>query len=255
MALIRSIRQALILGALCVGAASCASLPDILPFPSPSPKEKAETPVIRGKSCRPVRNKDITYTVRKGDTLGEIAQCFKASRHNIARRNNIKNPNRIKVGQKLIIPARTGKAARSGSKTPLKKASKPMRPPARAKSGIVWAWPVKGKIIRKFSPKGSGKQGIAISGKMGQAIKSAASGKVVYSGDGLVGYGRLIIVQHEKEFLTAYAHNDRLLVKEGQRVKKGQMIARMGKTAARSPRLHFEMRYKGKPVDPLAYLP
>ena len=90
---------------------------------------------------------------------------------------------------------------------------------------------------------------------MGQKVVSAASGKVVYSGEGLVGYGRLIIVQHQGSFLTAYAHNDRLLVKEGQSVKRGQTIAHMGKTAAKTPRLHFEMRYKGKPVDPLKYLP
>ena len=90
---------------------------------------------------------------------------------------------------------------------------------------------------------------------MGQKIVSAAPGKVVYSGEGLVGYGKLIIVQHKRDFLTAYAHNDRLLVKEGQSVKRGQTIAHMGKTAAKSPRLHFEIRFKGNAVDPLKYLP
>ena len=256
----RGVWHALFLGTLCAGAVSCALLPDMLvkPFETAPPTQKKQTTQKKqAKACYPVKNKEIIYTVRKGDTLGEIAECFKTRWYYIAKRNKLKDPNEIKIGQKLIIPARSSKAAigASGGRTRKKSASKPARPPTRAKSGIAWAWPAKGKIIRKFSPKGSGKQGISISGKMGQKIVSAASGKVVYSGEGLVGYGRLIIVQHQKDFLTAYAHNDRLLVKEGQSVKKGQAIARMGKTAAKTPRLHFEMRYKGQPVDPLQYLP
>ena len=255
----KGIWHALVLGVLCAGTVSCSVLPDILVKPfetAPTTQKKQLLKKKQAKSCYPVRDKDIVYIVRKGDTLGEIAECFKTRWYYISKRNKIKDPNTIRVGQKLVIPARSGKAAiKSSSKTAKKSTSKPVRPPARAKSGIAWVWPVEGKIIRKFSPKGSGKQGISIAGKMGQKIKSAASGKVVYSGEGLVGYGRLIIVQHKKEFLTAYAHNDRLLVKEGQSVKKGQTIAHMGKTAAKSPRLHFEIRYKGKAVNPLKYLP
>lgn len=255
MALRKGIWRVLLLGALCAGTASCALLPDMLVKPfetTPTTQKKQTTQKKRATGCYPVRDKEIVYIVRKGDTLGEIAQCFRTRWYYISSRNKIKNPNIIKPGQKLIIPARPAKASSSKAK---KSASKPARPPTRAKSGVAWTWPAKGKIIRKFSPKGSGKQGIAISGKMGQKIVSAASGKVVYSGEGLVGYGRLIIVQHKKDFLTAYAHNDRLLVKEGQSVKKGQTIAHMGKTAAKTPRLHFEIRYKGKAVDPLKYLP
>lgn len=252
--------HALVLGVLCAGTVSCSVLPDILVKPfetAPTTQKKQLLKKKQAKSCYPVRDKDLVYIVRKGDTLGEIAECFKTRWYYISSRNKLRNPNVIKPGQKLIIPARSSKVATgAGSgKAKKKSASKPVRAPARAKSGIAWVWPVEGKIIRKFSPKGSGKQGISIAGKMGQKIKSAASGKVVYSGEGLVGYGRLIIVQHKKEFLTAYAHNDRLLVKEGQSVKKGQTIAHMGKTAAQSPRLHFEIRYKGKAVNPLKYLP
>ncbi|MCY3852001.1 MAG: peptidoglycan DD-metalloendopeptidase family protein [Gammaproteobacteria bacterium] len=227
------------------------------PFESSIPtKKKSTTPKKQAKACYPVRDKEIAYIVRKGDTLGEIAACFKTRWYYIAKRNKIKNPNRIKIGQKLIIPARSSKAAAAtSSKAKGRGASTSSRPPTRAKSGINWTWPAQGKIIRKFSSKGSGKQGISIAGKKGQKIVSAAPGKVVYSGEGLVGYGKLIIVQHKRDFLTAYAHNDRLLVKEGQSVKRGQTIAHMGKTAAKSPRLHFEVRYKGNAVDPLKYLP
>ena len=252
--------QVLLLGALSAGGASCQVLPDILPLPKQifTPTERKAEPRQQQRqvsACRPVGNKEVVYVVRKNDTLGEIAQCFKIGWHLIANRNKLKNPNRIAVGQRLVIPARTGRAAASSRRTGSKSASAPVRAPTRAKSGINWTWPAKGKIIRKFSSRSSGKQGITIAGKTGQKIISAASGKVVYSGEGLVGYGKLVIVQHPNEFLTAYAHNDRLLVKEGQPVKRGQTIAQMGKTAAESPRLHFEMRYRGKAIDPMKYLP
>lgn len=256
MVLKKGIWQALVLGVLCTGSVSCGVLPDILPsdiLPFPKSTTSSEKKQKKVKACYPIRDKEITYTVRKGDTLSEIAECFRTRWYYITKRNGIKDPNRIKIGQKLIIPARSGKATSSGKKS--KSASASSRPPTRAKSGINWIWPAQGKIIRKFSSKGSGKQGISISGKMGQKIVSAAPGKVVYSGEGLVGYGKLIIVQHKKDFLTAYAHNDRLLVKEGQSVKRGQTIAHMGKTAAKTPRLHFEIRYKGNAVNPLKYLP
>ena len=260
MALKKGIWPVLILAVLCTGSVSCRPLTDLLvkPFEHPSSTTKKSTPQRKPtKACYPVKDKEIVYIVRKGDTLGEIAQCFRTRWYYIAKRNRLKDPNAIMIGQKLVIPARSGKAASraSGAGTKKKSASTPARPPSRAKSGIAWTWPAKGKIIRKFSSKGSGKQGISIAGKMGQKIVSAASGKVVYSGEGLVGYGRLIIVQHKRDFLTAYAHNNRLLVREGQSVKKGQTIAHMGQTAAKTPRLHFEIRYKGNAVDPLKYLP
>lgn len=257
MVLKKGIWQALVLGVLCTGSVSCGVLPDILPsdiLPLPKSTASSEKKQKKVKACYPVRDKEITYIVRKGDTLSEIAECFKTRWYYITKRNGIKNPNQIKIGQKLIIPPRSGKATGSSGRKS-KSASTSSRPPTRAKSGINWIWPAQGKIIRKFSSKGSGKQGISISGKMGQKIVSAAPGKVVYSGEGLVGYGKLIIVQHKKDFLTAYAHNNRLLVKEGQSVKRGQTIAHMGKTAAKTPRLHFEIRYKGNAVDPLKYLP
>lgn len=119
---------------------------------------------------------------------------------------------------------------------------------------LIWRWPVKGKIIQRYSP-GSGKKGIDISAAKGSLIKAAEAGKVVYSGQGLVGYGRLIIIKHNDAFLSAYAHNQSLLVNEGQIVKKGQSIARLGRSGTDGYKLHFEIRKNGKPVNPVSYLP
>lgn len=118
---------------------------------------------------------------------------------------------------------------------------------------ITWAWPASGKMISGFSESGS--KGIDIGGKTGDPVTVAADGKVVYSGSGLRGYGQLVIVKHSDAYLTAYAHNHRILVKEGQTVTRGQKIAEMGNTDADQVKLHFEVRRQGKPVDPLKYLP
>ena len=119
-------------------------------------------------------------------------------------------------------------------------------------SGVSWMWPAKGSVIRNFS---SSNKGIDIAGTRGQNINAAAAGQVVYSGNALRGYGNLVIINHNNEFLSAYAHNDMLLVKEGQNVKRGQVIAKMGSTDASRVMLHFEIRYKGNSVNPRNYLP
>jgi len=117
-----------------------------------------------------------------------------------------------------------------------------------------WQWPLQGQIIDAFSPAGS-KKGIDIAGNPGESILAASSGKVVYSGGGLVGYGQLIIIKHDQNFLSAYAHNRKLLVKEGEQVRVGQTIAELGSTGTNRAMLHFEIRQDGTPVDPLQYLP
>lgn len=119
---------------------------------------------------------------------------------------------------------------------------------------IHWQWPTTGKLVTRYSPS-DGKKGLDIQGKIGQPIKAAAAGKVVYSGNGLIGYGNLIIVKHSDTYLSAYGHNRRLLVKEGAMVKQGEKIAEMGDSGKEGVMLHFEIRRDGKPVDPLGYLP
>ncbi|WP_439651367.1 murein hydrolase activator NlpD [Photobacterium atrarenae] len=118
-----------------------------------------------------------------------------------------------------------------------------------------WSWPTRGRVIGKFSSSENGNKGIDIAGQRGQAIKASAAGVVVYAGNALRGYGNLVIIKHNDDYLSAYAHNDRILVREQQTVKAGQKIAAMGSSGTSSVRLHFEIRYKGKSVNPLRYLP
>ena len=122
-------------------------------------------------------------------------------------------------------------------------------------SNVAWQWPTQGNVIQGFSNSDGGNKGIDISGSRGQAVKAAASGRVVYAGNALRRYGNLIIIKHNDDFLSAYAHNDKILVSDQQEVKAGQEIAKMGSTGTNAVKLHFEIRYKGKSVDPVRYLP
>jgi lipoprotein NlpD len=129
----------------------------------------------------------------------------------------------------------------------------PAAPASAASAGMQWAWPANGQVITGFTEGGS--KGVAIAGAPGEAIFAAESGRVIYSGNGLRGYGNLVIVKHDQDFTTAYAHNRAILVKEGQMVRRGQKIAELGMSDADRPMLHFEVRRSGKPVDPLGFLP
>lgn len=120
---------------------------------------------------------------------------------------------------------------------------------------LTWSWPASGPVLRSFDAGSEGRKGINIGGNSGQPVHAAADGKIVYSGSGLGGYGRLIIIKHNKEFLSAYAHNRKLIASEGEWVRKGQEIALMGNSGTDRVQLHFEIRKHGKPVDPLQYLP
>lgn len=145
---------------------------------------------------------------------------------------------------------------KSEAKPEAKAETKPEAKPAEPATGgdeFVWIWPASGKMVGTFSEGAS--KGVDIAGKAGDPVVSAGDGKVVYSGTGLRGYGKLVIVKHNNTYLSAYAHNQNVLVKEGQTVTKGQKIAEMGNTDADQVKLHFEVRRQGKPVDPLKYLP
>ena len=127
--------------------------------------------------------------------------------------------------------------------------------PPPANPNISWQWPSNGKVIQGFSNSDGGNKGIDISGTKGQPVYAAAGGRVVYAGNALRGYGNLIIIKHNDDFLSAYAHNDSIAVKDQQEVRAGQQIAKMGSTGTNGVKLHFEIRYKGKSVDPMRYLP
>ena len=217
---------------------------------------------------------DGYHTVASGDTLSLIAWRYQLDYKPLARWNNIDPPYTIYPGQRIRLrpaagqtggkakpaPAqKTAPAARSvaaAKKPPAarkKPAAQPKARPAQAGGRIAWAWPASGRLIALDSP--IARQGLSISGQPRQPIKTAAAGEVVYSGSGLRGYGKLIIIKHSEVYLSAYAHNSKLLVNEGDKVRPGQTISRMGQDATGRYLLHFEIRRHGKPVDPRKYLP
>jgi len=266
--------------------------------PSPAPVEDRGTgpvslaPVAIEATLAPVAKpppgienagKPGHYTVRSGDTLIRIGLDHGHSFRDLARWNNLDNPNRIEVGQVLrVVPpvgaAAVPKAVTQGSlasgptsalaplppavdKPATQVAAAPSAPAApvaaaptvSADDDIAWIWPTVGPVLAGFDEVKN--KGLDIGGNAGDPVLAAADGRVVYVGAGLRGYGNLIILKHNNTYLTAYAHNQTLLIKEDQTVRKGQKIAEMGSSDADRVKLHFEVRRQGKPVDPSKYLP
>lgn len=244
-----------------MGRAGVTASSDIVPINQPPGFENAGKPGY--------------YTVKPGDNLLRIGLENGQSAHDLARWNQLENPNRIEVGQVIrvippvnnevvikpiakpqvvattsALPPASGTAA---SVTELPPASAAASRPVAAEDGINWIWPANGAVLAGFDDVKN--KGIDIGGKAGDVVLAAADGRVVYVGAGLRGYGNLIILKHNNVFLTAYAHNQTLLVKEDQSVLKGQKIAEMGSSDADRVKLHFEVRRQGKPVDPAKYLP
>ncbi|MDN5842400.1 MAG: peptidoglycan DD-metalloendopeptidase family protein [Alcaligenaceae bacterium] len=209
-----------------------------------------------------------TYVVKPGDTLYKIAQAHNIEVSRLAQLNGISDPTQLRSGQVLRLdsntsmpPSTTGTSP-VATPIPVTPVQQPSVGPtsdggtkvARASDAglISWDWPAKGKIIQGFN---SNTKGIDIEGKIGAPVLAAADGKVMYAGNGVRGLGNLILLGHTNGFITAYAHNQSLLVKTGDSVKKGAKIATIGESDTTSPRLHFEVRRRGTPVNPLAYLP
>ncbi|MGB6241321.1 MAG: peptidoglycan DD-metalloendopeptidase family protein [Castellaniella sp.] len=209
-----------------------------------------------------------TYVVRAGDTLYKIAQAHGMEVSRLAQLNNISNPQQLAIGQVLRLDS--GTALPSGGATAVatpvqggpasttpaatEPAAAPETSSARASDAnlVSWGWPANGKIIQGFS---NTTKGIDIDGAIGSPVVAASDGKVMYAGNGVRGLGNLILLGHNNGFITAYAHNQTLLVKTGETVKKGAKIATIGQSDTTSPRLHFEIRRRGTPVNPLSYLP
>lgn len=199
-------------------------------------------------------------TVRRGDTLYSLAKKNNISVSRLAWINGIKKPYVLNPGRVLlltgkhvvepVVTAQSSKRHEVNTSTSIKSLSA-----VETNHSVKWQWPVQGKLISRFNKFKNSAKGIDIAGIEGKAVKAASAGKVVYSGNGLISYGNLVIIKHSRSYLSAYAHNKKLLVKEGQAVKAGQKIAELGKTGADKPKLHFEIRKNGKPVDPLRYLP
>ena len=201
------------------------------------------------------------YRVERGDTLYKIARDNRTSVQNIVRWNQMTNPDAIEVGQVLRVapppgtttastPSTTGTGS-AGRTRPAPSA--PVESAVKPATSISLVWPAAGNVVRTFD--GSKSKGIDIANSPGTPVIAAAPGVVVYAGNGLRGYGNLIILKHNADYLTAYAHNRALLVKEGQSVTQGQSIAEMGNSDSDRVALHFELRYGGRTIDPSRYLP
>jgi lipoprotein NlpD len=196
-----------------------------------------------------------THIVRKGETLFSIAWRYDKDAKALARWNRLGDGSLIHPGQVIRLSPPGGSSSRTTA------SNRNSRPPAQplpkipAQPSPGWAWPTNGRINVEFGAKPGSGNGVLINGKTGQPIVAAASGRVVYAGSGLIGYGQLIILKHNDTYLSAYGYTASLLVKEGQQVKQGQRIATMGEGPERKPRLHFEIRRNGKPVNPRQFLP
>jgi len=224
-----------------------------------------------------------SYRVQRGDTLYSISFRYGLDYREVARWNGIDSRYFIYTGQTLKLrPTATAQAAStrtSSSPTPASSqtvkqpastttastAASAVKPPAsssaRASTSsagtgpVSWQWPHMGRIISRFGGGEPANKGLDLAGESGEPVKAAASGDVVYAGNGLLGYGNLVIINHNQRYLSAYAHNSRIFVREGDKVKAGEKIAEIGNTGATRTMLHFEIRRDGNPVDPLRYLP
>ncbi len=258
------------------------------PATAPAPTSEAPKPPPGAENA----GKPGYYTVRPGDTLIRVGLETGQNWRDLQRWNGLDNPDRIEVGQVLrvlppgqdpsaatvraVTPPRTVDKSATDSKalpsaasapvaasTPAVVTAVPVPAPVTPSTGgasaaqgdddLNWMWPAQGPVLAAFDD--SRNKGVAIGGKAGDPVVAAADGRVVYAGSGLRGYGNLVIIKHNDTFLTAYAHNQVTLVREDQVVKRGQKIAEMGSTDADRVQLHFEIRRRGKPVDPARYLP
>ncbi len=248
-----------------------------------APVESRVRDPVKTRPARPPIQSPI-YRVQRGDTLYGIAWQRGVDYRLIAAWNGIRPPYRIFAGQTLrltpppvarvppasaprksanpptVAPARKQQTPKTTTKLPPRPQAKAVSKPQPKSSPaalrrLTWRWPAQGRLVSGFKAGDPLRKGIKIGGRSGDTIRAAEGGKVVYSGSGLIGYGRLIIVKHNENYLSAYGHNSRLLVEEGDQVTKGQKIAVMGTANTGDPLLHFEIRRDGNPVDPLRLLP
>lgn len=216
---------------------------------------------------------DRIHRVNEGETLYAIAWIYDLDFMHIARVNNLVSPYNVIPGQilnvdpraetssgvqnQVQIQARSTPTTSTAENTTQSRQNRPaqVNPVVVGQRALIWGWPAQGNIVGEFSEVGVENKGVNIAGQKGDPVMAAADGEVVYSGSGLLRYGDLLIIKHNDRFLTAYAHNNALLVSEGDKVSRGQRIAELGSTGVDRDMLHFEIRLEGKPVNPINYLP
>lgn len=222
------------------------------------------------------------HVVQKGDTLYGIAWRYGRDARELADANKIAPPFTIRPGQVIRLDLKgnpssvsrstaaipsgrsaqgattrqpSASASRPSTKSQTPRSNKQLQSSDRTVSSINWRWPYVGPVIAKFSTSGVINKGLDIAGEAGDPIRAAADGEVVYAGSGLLGYGELIIINHNERYLSAYAHSRKILVEEGEKIRQGQQIAELGSSGTNRNKLHFEIRKDGDPVDPMSYLP
>jgi lipoprotein NlpD len=206
------------------------------------------------------------HVVKGGETLYTIAWRYGVDYRLLARWNNLRDPDFIVAGQRLRLTPPASSSASTGASRPTSSTSTASTsrnrsaspaPPVPAPPVLPppqWQWPTQGPLVYRYGNRAEIASGIGIGGRQGQTVSAAATGRVVYAGSGLAGYGQLVIIKHNDTYLSAYGHNGRLLVVQGQDVRRGDKIAEMGLGPKRQPRLHFEIRRNGAPVDPLPFI-
>jgi lipoprotein NlpD len=276
---------ALLAAGVVLAAAGCASRQAGAPVSERTPGRPAAT--ARAPAAQPAAVPGAApqgfYQVKRGDTLYSIALEHGADYREMAQWNYLDDPTKIRVGQLLRVTApndrpavQVARAGGSGRVEAKPLESRPLPPsagpapepaklariepqkpaaqePAHSEAAADFIWPVKGKVITGFSEPRS--KGIDIDGKLGEPVLAAAPGRVTYIGSGIPGLGKLVVIKHDNGFITVYAHNREILVKEQQTVARGQRIAELGSTDSDRPKLHFQIRKGASPVDPLRYLP
>jgi lipoprotein NlpD len=237
---------------------SCASQK-----PAPVEDRRARAPERSRPQAQPAQKPaaDGQYTVKRGDTLYSIALENGADYRELAQWNDIDDPAKIRVGQVLKVKPPETQVQVSRARMPEKVETRPLDSsspppkvaPAPSPEKTVFMWPARGKVISPFSEKRN--KGIDIDGRLGDPVVAAAAGRVTYVGTGIPGLGKLVVIKHDNAYITVYAHNRDVLVKEQQSVSRGQKIAELGNSDADRPKLHFQIRKGSAPVDPMLYLP
>ena len=274
---VNRIRRLAALAALAIGAASCST------YRGPAPVEERARPG-RPAAAKPAPSAaqapkpaapaaDGYYSVKQGDTLYSIALDHGADYREVAQWNALEDPTKIRIGQVLRVKAPEAKsgvvvsAARGAGRVESRSIDSPPQAPARAEpkapaaaaaaaadgEAIDFIWPAKGKVLAGFAEPRS--KGIDIDGRLGDPVVAAAAGRVTYIGTGIPGLGKLVVIKHDNGFITVYAHNRDIVVKEQQAVARGQKIAELGSSDADRPKLHFQIRKGAAAVDPMRYLP